>query len=38
LRDIPPGLGVQLNPKPDGLEFSFSGTDVQLADTPCQQA
>jgi hypothetical protein len=38
LRDIPQGLGVQLNPQPDGLEFSFSGTDVQLADTSsCQQ-
>jgi hypothetical protein len=37
LRDIPAGLGVALNPRPDGLEFTFSGTDVQLADTPCQQ-
>jgi hypothetical protein len=38
LREIPAGLGVQIQPRPDALDFTFSGSDVQLQDTPCQGA
>jgi len=35
LRTIPDGMNVALRPKADGLEFSFTGRDVQLDDTQC---
>jgi hypothetical protein len=35
LRNIPDGLGVQINPRPDGLDFTFAGKDVQLVNIPC---
>jgi hypothetical protein len=38
LRNIPDGLGVQISPRPEGLDFTFSGKDVQLQDTPCGQS
>ncbi|MGQ0623584.1 MAG: LmeA family phospholipid-binding protein [Sporichthyaceae bacterium] len=31
LRDIPEGLTIKLNPTENGIEFTFSGTDVFLA-------
>jgi hypothetical protein len=30
LRDVPPNLDIVLNPSPDGVDFTFSGSNVQL--------
>jgi hypothetical protein len=35
LRQIPAGLSVDLAPAADGLGFSFNGSDVAFAPTPC---
>ncbi|HEX3612010.1 MAG TPA: DUF2993 domain-containing protein [Sporichthyaceae bacterium] len=35
LRQIPDGLAVSLDPRPDGLAFTFAGHDVSLAAAGC---